>query len=67
MTALPKTDTVDAILGTIQDVRYIDSLEAANANDPAKTTLANRIYNFFEAWTEASYNAWEKAGRQNNL
>ena len=65
MTALPKT--VDAILGTIQDVRYIDSLEAANTNDPAALTPSNRIYNFFEAWTEASYKAWEKAGRQNNF
>jgi hypothetical protein len=65
MTALPKT--VDAILGTIQDVRYIDSLEAANANDPAALTPSNRIYNFLEAWTEASYEAWEKSGRQNNF
>ena len=61
MTALPKT--VDAILGTIQDVSYIDSLEAANANDPAKLTLSNRVYNFFDAWTEKSYNAWDQSGR----
>ena len=61
MTALPKT--VDAILGTTQDVRYIDSLEAANANDPAKTTLFARFVAYMDAWTQASYDAWEKAGR----
>jgi hypothetical protein len=63
MTALPKTDTVDAILETIQDVRYIDSLEAANANDPAKTTLFARFVAYMDAWTQSSYDAWEKSGR----
>jgi hypothetical protein len=58
MTALPKT--VDAILGTIQDVSYIDSLEAANANDPAKTTLFARFVAFMDAWTQSSYEAWVK-------
>ena len=61
MTALPKT--VDAILGTIQDVSYIDSLEAANANDPAALPLFARFVAFFDTWTEASYNAWDKSGR----
>jgi hypothetical protein len=63
MTALPKTNTVDAILETIQDVRYIDSLEAANANDPAKTTLFARFVAYMDAWTQSSYDAWEKSGR----
>ena len=58
--------TLNTIQGTIQDVRYMVepvATKAANANDPAKPTLSNRIYNFFDAWTTASYDAWEKAGR----
>ena len=61
MTALPKT--VDAILGTIQDVSYIDSLEAANANDPAALPLFTRFVAYMDAWTQSSYDAWEKSGR----
>jgi hypothetical protein len=62
MTALPKT--VDAILGTIQDVSYIDSLEAANANDPAALPLFARFVAFMDAWTQSSYDSWAK---QNDL
>ena len=60
MTALPKTDTVDAIFETIQDVRFM--VEPV-VSDPTKITLSNRIYNFFEAWTEASYKVWAKTDK----
>ena len=35
---------------------------AANSNEP-KLTLLARFYNFFEQWTEQSYEAWKKAGK----
>jgi hypothetical protein len=41
--------------------------KAANANDLAKLTLSNRVYNFFDVWTEKSYNAWVKSGKPNNF
>ncbi len=66
MTALPKTKTVDAIVGTIKDVKYMVeplATKAANANDPVVLPLFVRFVAFFDAWTEASYNAWEKSGR----
>jgi hypothetical protein len=56
--------TLNTIQGTIQDVRFM--VEPV-VSDPTKTTLSNHIYTFFEAWTEASYSAWEKAGRQKNF
>jgi hypothetical protein len=62
--------TLNTILGTIQDVRYMAepvATKAANANDPAKLTLSNRVYNFFDVWTEKSYNAWVKSGKPNNF
>jgi hypothetical protein len=61
-----KARTLNTIQGTIQDVRYMAepvTTKAANANDPAKLTLSNRVYNFFDAWTEKSYNAWDQSGR----
>ena len=62
--------TLNTILGTIQDVRYMAepvATKAADANDPAKLTLSNRVYNFFDVWTEKSYNAWVKSGKPNNF
>ena len=62
--------TLNTIQGTIQDVRFMAepaATKAANANDPAKLTLSNRVYNFFDAWTEKSYNAWVKSGKPNNF
>ena len=62
--------TLNSIQGTIQDVRFMAepaATKAANANDPAKLTLSNRVYNFFDASTEKSYNAWVKAGKPNIL
>ena len=52
--------TLNTIQGTIQDVRY---MAEPLVNSPTKTTLSNRVYNFFDAWTEKSYNAWVKAGK----
>jgi len=62
--------TLNTIQETIQDVRFMAepaTTKAANANDPAKLTLSNRVYNFFDAWTEKSYNAWVKSGKPNNF
>ena len=55
--------TLNVVQGTIQDVRYM--LEPV-AHD-AKPTVAQRIANFFDKWTEASYNSWEKSGRTEHL
>ena len=33
---------------------------AANSNEPILTLLA-RFYNFFEQWTEQSYEAWKRS------
>jgi hypothetical protein len=52
--------TLNTIQGTIQDVRFM--VEPV-VSDPTKITLSNRIFNFFDAWTNASYDAWEKSGR----
>ena len=44
---------------------YISDLadqSPANGND-TKLTLLARFYNFFEQWTEQSYEAWDKAGK----
>ena len=44
---------------------YVSDLadqSAANTNEP-KLTLLARFYNFFEQWTEQSYEAWKKAGK----
>jgi hypothetical protein len=44
---------------------YVSDLadqSAANNNEP-KLTLLARFYNFFEQWTEQSYEAWKKAGK----
>ena len=62
--------TLNTIQETIQDVRFMAepaTTKAANANDPAKLTLSNRVYNFFDVWTEKSYNAWVKSGKPNNF
>ena len=52
--------TLNTIKETIQDVRYV---VGPVVSDPTKITLSNRIYNFFEAWTEASYKAWAKTDK----
>ena len=56
--------SLNIIQGTIQNVRYM--VEPV-VNDPSEPTLSNRIYNFFEAWTQASYASWVKSGKQNNF
>lgn len=48
----------DLILGTIEDVKA--PIKPAT---PVAPTLSARIFNFFDAWTQHSYDAWEKAGR----
>jgi hypothetical protein len=66
MTALSKTKTIDAIIGTVKDVKYMvepTSTKAANSNDPVALALFARLVDFFDAWTQSSYYAWEKAGR----
>ena len=47
----------DIVQGTIQDVRYM--LEPVTRDDGP--TFAQRIANFFDKWTEASYNSWERS------
>ena len=49
--------TWDIVQGTIQDVRYM--LEPVTRDDGP--TFAQRIANFFDKWTEASYNSWERS------
>jgi hypothetical protein len=49
--------SLNVVQGTIQDVRYM--LEpVARDNRP---TITQRIANFFDKWTEASYNSWERS------
>jgi hypothetical protein len=67
MTALPKAKTVDAIIGTTTDVKYMAEplvTKAANANDPAALPLFARFVAFMDAWTQSSYDSWAK---QNDL
>jgi hypothetical protein len=52
--------TLNTLQGIIQDVRF---MVGPVVSDPTKITLSNRIYNFFEAWTEASYKAWAKTDK----
>jgi hypothetical protein len=56
--------TLNIIQGTIQDIRYV--VEPVG-NDPTKPNLSNPIYNFFEAWTQASYDAWVTSGEPSNF
>jgi len=65
-----KARPITTIQGTIQDVRFMDdryvepaATKAANSNDPTKPTLFARFVAYMDAWTNASYEAWEKAGR----
>ena len=70
MTALSKTKTVDATIGTIQEVKYMVgpvATEAANANDPVALTLFARLVTFFESWTQSSYESWVKSGQPNDF
>jgi len=48
----------DLMLGTIEDVKA-----PIRPETPVAPTLSARIFNFFDAWTQHSYDAWEKAGR----
>ena len=48
----------DLILGTVEEIKTV--IEPAA---PAAPSLSARIFNFFDAWTQHSYDAWEKAGR----
>jgi hypothetical protein len=47
------------------DDRYVEpaATKAANSNDPTKPTLFARFVAYMDAWTNASYEAWEKAGK----
>ena len=60
MNAILKNHTINTIQNTIQDVRYM--VEPV-ASDPTKSTLLTRIYDYFDALSQASYNAWEKADK----
>jgi hypothetical protein len=60
MNAILKHQTINTIQSTIQDVRYM--VEPV-VSDPTKLTLLTRIYDYFDALSQASYNAWEKAGK----
>ena len=60
MNAISKIPTINTIQNTIQDVRYM--VEPV-ASDPTKLPLLARIYDYFDTWCQASYDAWEKAGK----
>ena len=58
--------SINTIQGTIQDVRFMAepaATKAANSNDSTKPTLFARFVAYMDAWTTASYEAGEKAGR----
>ena len=50
---------VNALLGTIEEVKHL--LEPVSQSPATATT--NRLYAWLEAWTQSSYNDWEKTGR----
>ena len=60
MNAMTKNHTLDTIQGTIQDIRY---MVEPIVSDPTAPKLFDRISRIFEGWAQASYNAWESAGR----
>ena len=56
----------DLILETVEEIKTViepAATKAANSNDPTKPTLFARFVAYMDAWTNASYEAWEKAGR----
>ena len=55
--------TLNTIHGTIQDVRY---MVEPIVSEPTKLTLFARFVAYMDAWTTASYDAWDKAGRPQN-
>ena len=50
----------DLILGTVEEIKTV--IEPAA---PAAPSLFARFVAYMMAWTNASYDAWEKAGRPN--
>jgi hypothetical protein len=50
-------------LSTLANNYHGSSFEAANTNKRVELTLSARIVAFFTAWSNHSYDAWEKAGR----
>jgi len=70
MNTVSKIKTIDGIIETIKEVKYLIepiAAEAANANDPIKASLISCLINSFESWTQNSYEAWEKAGRSEHF
>jgi|TARA_B110000263_G_C14988745_1_gene364999 hypothetical protein len=65
MNKLSKIETteVEFTYTDLANKYYDSSSEAANTNKQVALTLSARIFNFFDAWTQHSYDAWEKAGR----
>jgi len=65
MNKLSKIETteVDVTYTDLANKYYDSSSEAANTNEQVALTLSARIVAFFDAWTQHSYDAWEKAGR----
>ena len=51
----------DLILGTVEEIKTI--IEPAT---PVASTLFARFVAYMDAWTTASYDAWDKAGRPQN-
>ena len=52
---------------TLANKYYDSSSKVANTNEHVALTLSARIGAFFDAWTNASYDAWEKSGRTEQL
>ena len=50
-------------LSTLTNNYHSSSFEAANTNKRVGLTLSARMIALFTAWSNHSYDAWEKAGR----
>jgi hypothetical protein len=74
MSALPKEQLdldvvngqMDAIFGKPDDFIVEPAIVEA-ANDQVPLTLFGRFVAFMAAWTQHSYDAWEKAGKPEQL
>ena len=69
MTTLAKLNTTHAEVNysTLANKYYDASSQAATVNEKPGLTLSARIVVFFDAWTQNSYEAWEKSGRTEAL
>jgi hypothetical protein len=69
MTTLAKlyTTHTEVNYSTLANKYYHSSSETAYTNEQVALTLTARIIAFFDAWTQNSYDSWEKSGRTEEL